>query len=84
MSMGADTKANTLWAAAHLPVLTLWFLDKSNASSFLSAASGLRRECWFISVSSGWMPQREVICGISEATDRTALAPSPSELLSRL
>ena len=69
--------------AAHLTVLTLWFLDKSNASSFASAASRLPDEK-LMSVCSGWMPQRVMICGISEATDRMASAPSPSELLSRL
>ena len=66
-----------------MTVLTLWFLDKSNASSLASAASRPRCEK-SMSVCSGWMPQREVICGISEATDRMASAPSPSELLSRL
>ena len=66
-----------------MTVLTLWFLDKSNASSLASAASWPRCEK-SMSVCSGWMPQREVICGISEATDVMAMAPSPSELLSRL
>ena len=66
-----------------MTVLTLWFLDKSNASSFASAAS--RRRCEkLMSVCSGWMPQREVICGISETIDKMASTPSPSELLSRL
>ena len=82
--MGADTKANTLYGrSAHLTVLTLWFLDKSNASSFASAASRLRCEK-LMSVCSGWMPQRVMICGIPAAADRMASAPSPSELLSRL
>ena len=66
-----------------MTVLTLWFLDKSNASSFASAASRLPDEK-LMSVCSGWMPQRVMICGISEATDRMASAPSPSELLSTL
>ena len=69
--------------AAHLTVLTLWFLDKSNASSFASAASRWRNEK-SMSVCSGWMPQRVMICGISVAKDSMASAPSPSELLSRL
>ena len=66
-----------------MTVLTLWFLDKSNASSFASAASRSRCEK-SMSVCSGWMPQRVMICGISEATDRMASAPLPSLLLSRL
>ena len=66
-----------------MTVLTLWFLDKSNASSFASAASRPQSEK-SMSVCSGWMPQRVMICGISEATDRMASAPSPSELLSTL
>ena len=66
-----------------MTVLTLWFLDKSNASSFASIASRSRCEK-SMSICSGWMPQRVMICGISEATDRMASAPSPSELLSRL
>ena len=57
-----------------MTVLTLWFLDKSNASSFASAASRLRCEK-SMSVCSGWMPQRVMICGISDATDRMASAP---------
>ena len=66
-----------------MTVLTLWFLDKSNASSFASAAS--REHCEkSMFVCSGWMPQRVMICGISERTDRMTSAPSPSELLSRL
>ena len=80
----ALTRKQTLYGrAAHLTVLTLWFLDKSNASSFASAASRLPDEK-LMSVCSGWMPQRVMICGISEATDRMASAPSPSELLSTL
>ena len=62
-----------------MSVLTVWFLDKSNASSL-----ALRRNEKSMSVCSGWMPQRVMICGISETTDRMASAPSPSELLSRL
>ena len=66
-----------------MTVLTLWFLDKSNTSSFASAAS--REHCEkSMFVCSGWMPQRVMICGISERTDRMTSAPSPSELLSRL
>ena len=70
-----------------MTVLTLWFLDKSNASSFTSAASkqyDKKRDEKLVPVCSGWMPQRVMICGISEATDRMASAPSPSEFLSRL
>ena len=72
-------------AAAYLSVLTVWFLelDKSNASSFASTAVRPRFEK-LMSVCSGRMPQREVICGISATTDRMASAPSPSEFLSRL
>ena len=82
--MGADTRKQTLYGrAAHLTVLTAWFLDKSNASSFASAASRSRHEK-SMSVCSGRMPQREMICGISETIDRMASTLSPSELLSRL
>ena len=78
------TRKQTLYGrAAHMIVLTAWFLDKSNASSFASAASRPRFGK-SMSVCSGWMPQREMICGISETIDRMASAPSPSELLSRL
>ena len=66
-----------------MTVLTVWFLDKSNASSFASAASRPRREK-SMSVCSGWRPQRVMIWGISETTDRMASTPLPSELLSRL
>ena len=80
----ALTQKQTLYGrAAHLTVLTLWFLDKSNASSFASAASRHRFEK-SMSVCSGWMPQSVMICGISKAEDTIASAPSPSELLSRL
>ena len=80
----ALTRKQTLYGrAAHVTVLTAWFLDKSSASSFASAASRNRNEK-SRSVCSGWMPQREVICGISETIDRMASTPSPSELLSRL
>ena len=64
-------------------VLTAWFLDKSNASSFASAASRPRFGK-SMSVCSGWVQQRLMICGISETINRNASAPSPSELLSRL
>ena len=73
----------TYGARAYLSVLTVWFLDKSSASSFASAASRPRFEK-LMSVCSGWMPQRVMICGISETTDRMASAPSPSEFPSRL
>ena len=66
-----------------MTVLTLWFLDKSNASSFASAASRPQSEK-SMSVCSGWRPQRVMIWGISETTDRMASTPLPSELLSRL
>ena len=80
----ALTRKQTLYGrAAHLTALTVWFLDKSNASSFASAASR-RRDEKSMSVCSGWMPQREMICGISETIDRMASTPSPSELLSSL
>ena len=65
--MGADTRKQTLYGrAAHLTVLTVWFLDKSNASSFASAACKFMRTF----VCPGWMPERLMICGISETTDR--------------
>ena len=35
-------------------------------------------------VCSGWMPQRVMICGISETVDKMTSTLSPSELLSRL
>ena len=84
--MGLTRKQPLYGRAAHLTVLTLWFLDKSNASSFTSAASKQdeKRDEKLVPVCSGWMPQRVMICGISEATDRMASAPSPSEFLSRL
>ena len=66
-----------------MTVLTLWFLDKSNASSFASAASRLRCEK-LMSVCSGWMPQSVMICGISKAEDTIASAPLPSKFSSRL
>ena len=49
-----------------MSVLTVWFLDKSNASSFASAACKFMRTF----VCPGWMPERLMICGISETTDR--------------
>ena len=52
-----------------MSVLTVRFFDKSNASSFASAASRLRF-CKLMSVCSGWMPQRVMICGISETVDK--------------
>ena len=80
----ALTRKQTLYGrAAHMTVLTAWFLDKSNASSFASAASGPQSEK-SMSVCSGWRPQRVMIWGISETTDRMASTPLPSELLSRL
>ena len=84
-SQWALTRKQTLYGrAAHLTVLTLWFLDKSNASSFASAASRPQCEKSML-VCLGWMPQRVMICGISvEATHRMTSAPLPSELLSRL
>ena len=66
-----------------MSVLTVRFFDKSNASSFASAASRLRF-CKLMSVCSGWMPQRVMICGISETVDNMTSTLSPSELLSRL
>ena len=67
-----------------MSVLTAWCLDKSNVSSFASAALSLRKEK-SMSVCSGWMPHRLMICGISETRDRMASTPSsPRELLSRL
>ena len=66
-----------------MSVRTVRFFDKSNASSFASAASR-PRFCKSMSVCSGWMPQRVMICGISETVDKMTSTLSPSELLSRL
>mgnify|MGYP004282875685 CR=1 FL=1 len=66
-----------------MTVLAVRFFDKSNTSSFASSAPRPRVEK-SMSVCSGWMPQSVMICGISEAEDTIASAPSPSELLSRL